>query len=163
MRVTIRTNGINRILQDIQNWTDEKQQAVKDAINESALNIQTGAKTNLTRNGNVDTGHLRASIQIEPASSDHMKLTVGTGLFYAKYIEWGTGIYSNHPTISGRQTPWAFPVSATSGHKDYKWRIIQVNGEPYYLIKGAKPHPFLFPAAEEEKPNYLRNIEEALK
>jgi hypothetical protein len=45
MRVTIRTNGINRILQDIQNWTEEKQQAVKDAINESALNIQTGAKT----------------------------------------------------------------------------------------------------------------------
>jgi HK97 gp10 family phage protein len=163
MRVTMRVDGLNQALANIQEWTEEKKQAVKDAINESALNIQTGAKQRLTSGGNVDSGRLRSSIQIEPASADHMTLTVGTNVDYAPYVEWGTGVYANHPSIAGRSTPWAFPVAATSGRKHYNWRIIDIDGVPYYLTKGAKPHPFLFPAAEEERPNYIRNIEGALR
>jgi HK97 gp10 family phage protein len=163
MRVSFKVKGLEEAIQSIADWSEEKVQAVKDAVNESALNIQTAAKQNLTSNGNVDNGRLRSSIQIEPASSDHMKLTVGTNVFYAPYVEWGTGVYATHPTIPGRQTPWAFPVAAASDKKHYNWRVIEIDGQPYYLTKGAKPHPFLFPAAEAEKNNYVRNIGEALR
>jgi hypothetical protein len=164
MRVTMRVDGLNQALANIQEWTEEKKQAVKAAIDESALNIQTGAKQNLTSNGNIDTGSLRARIFKDPVTSDNMTLKVWTNVEYAPYVEWGTGIYATHPTIAGRSTPWAVKVSEVSKRKTYGWpTFIGEDGEKYYLIKGAKPHPFLFPAAEAERPNYLRNIEEALK
>jgi HK97 gp10 family phage protein len=158
-RVTIRFDGLTEALRTIDQWSEEKIQAVRDAVNESALNIQRAAKQRCP----VDEGTLRASIQIEPAQGQSIGLRVGTNLEYAPYVEWGTGVFATHPEIPGRSTPWAFPVAATSGKKDYNWPIIEINGEPYYLTRGAKPHPYLFPSAEEEKPNYLNNIREALK
>jgi HK97 gp10 family phage protein len=153
-------SGLRAAINNIDQWHDEKIQAVKDVINESALNIQREAKRRTSPN--VDTGRLRASIAIEPASTDGMSLKVGTNVEYAPYVEWGTGIYATHPSIPGRRTPWAFPVSA-AGRKQYNWPIIEINGEPHYVTRGAKPHPFLFPAAEQERPNYYRNMEEALR
>ena len=159
--IQLEFDGLRQALANIDQWSDQKLQNVKNAINESALNIQTDAKRRTSPN--VDTGRLRASIAIEPASADGLNLRVGTNVEYAPYLEWGTGIYASHPDIQGRRTPWAFPVSATSGRKHYNWPIMEINGEPHYITRGAKPHPFLFPAAEQERPNYYRNMEEALR
>jgi HK97 gp10 family phage protein len=158
-QVTIKFNGLTQALAQIDQWNEEKLQAVRDAVNESALNIQREAKKRCP----ADYGRLRASIQIEPATGHSIGLRVGTNVEYAPYVEWGTGIYAEHPDIPGRQTPWAFPVAATSGKKNYNWKIIEIDGEPYYVTKGAKPHPYLYPSAEEEKPNFLANVKEALK
>jgi hypothetical protein len=158
MQVTINVSGLNSALNDVTAWTEAKIQTIKDTINESALNVQGGAKRRCV----VDTGRLRSSIAIEPANGDSLKLRVGSKVFYAPYVEWGTGIFATHPDIPGRRTPWAFPVSATSGHKDYKFAIRSINGQEMYLTKGSKAHPFLFPAAEDERPNYISAMEVAL-
>jgi hypothetical protein len=152
MRVTINMGQLNQALRDIETWTETKKQAVKDAVNESAINIQGAAKLRLTQNGNVDTGNLRANVIIEPASTDRMVLKVGTHIKYGKYIEWGTGKFATHPSISGRQTPWVYPQSHGG----------QLTGKMVFT-HGSKPYPFLFPSAEEEKPNYITNVKEALK
>lgn len=156
MKVNVKVNTQG----NIKAWTEAKKQAVRDAVNESALNIQTGAK----RRTVVDTGRLRSSIAIEPATElTGYSLRVGTKVFYGPYIEFGTGVFSNHPTEQGRQTPWAFPVAKASKKKIYNWPQMEMGGEMYYMTRGSKPHPFLFPAFEEERPHFEKRVREALK
>lgn len=156
MKVTMKAN-FPQAIADINAWSRDKVLRVKNAVNESAINIQTGAK----RRCSVNTGRLRSSIAIEPASGDYT-VKVGTKVFYAPYVEWGTGVFSEHPDYSGRTTPWAFPVPKT-GRTRYNFKRIEVEGKSFYLTKGSKPHPFLLPAAEEERPNFNSNVRRALQ
>jgi HK97 gp10 family phage protein len=157
MRVAMRAD-FRRAARDVKTWSQNKVQRVKDTVNESAINVQTGAKSRCQ----VNTGRLRSSIAIEPASGRGFTLRVGTKVFYAPYVEWGTGIFSEHPTEGGRQTPWAFPIPK-SGKTEYNFKRIEIEGQPYYVTRGSKPHPFLFPAFEEERPRYLSAIRGVLK
>lgn len=142
----------------VKTWSAAKEKAIKDVVNKSAIKIQAGAKTRTP----VNTGRLRSSITFEPAGGPGYTLRVGTKVFYAPYVEWGTGIFSNHPTESGRMTPWAFPVPK-SGKVDYNFPKREIDGQEMYLTRGSKPHPFLLPAFEEERPNYLAAMRGALR
>lgn len=58
-------------------------------------------------------------------------VTIGTNLFYALYVELGTGIFAENG--DGRKTPWIW--------KDQ-------NGK-YHFTRGMAPRPFLRPAVED--------------
>lgn len=120
---------------DVNAWSQNKVQRIKDVVNETALNVQSGAK----RRCPVDKGRLRSSIAIEPANGPGYAVRVGTKVSYAPYVEFGTGIFSEHPTIQGRQTPWVYPK----------------RGGEFVFTRGQKAQPFLNPAAEEERPKYI--------
>ena len=147
MRIDMDMRGISQVIKDISRFDSMTRLKVKDVINETALNIQKGAK----RRCPVDTGRLRSSITIQPVGAGGMTMQIGTKVKYAPYIEYGTGKFANHPTKSGRQTPWVYPGS--KGGRE--------TGEMVFT-HGSKPHPFLFPAFEEEKPKFIRAIREAL-
>jgi len=145
----------------LQAYETQKLQGVKDAINEAAVNIQFDAKSNVS----VDTGNLRSRIIIEPVTGEDYALRVGTYVKYGFYVEFGTGIHGEDPpngAVPRRSTPWAFPVSATSGKKDYNFKQIEIDGESYYVTRGSKPHPFLLPAYEKEKPNLVKMLKDVL-
>lgn len=148
MKVTYKAN-IPQTIAQIEAWSNEKKSALRDVTNEYALNIQAGAKRRVP----TDTGLLKSRIVIEPADWGDFSLKIGTRVFYAPYVEWGTGKFASHPDIPGRSTPWAFPVPQ-AGRTVYNWRRLTIDGQEYYLTSGAKPHPFLLPAFEEEKPKY---------
>ena len=63
-------------------------------------------------------------------------VTVGTALFYAIYVELGTGIFAEKG--DGRKTPWV-------------WR--DQNGK-YHFTRGMKPQPFLRPAVKDHLDEY---------
>lgn len=58
-------------------------------------------------------------------------VAIGTNLFYAVYVELGTGIFAKKG--NGRKTPWVW--------KDF-------NGK-WHFTRGMAPRPFLRPAVEE--------------
>jgi hypothetical protein len=156
MRVTMKAN-FKQAAGQIDAWSHLKMREVEDTVNESALNIQKGAK----RRCAVNLGRLRSSIAVEPASGPGINLRVGTKVFYAPYVEWGTGIFAEHPTIKGRQTPWAFPIPKSG--KKYGFKQIEgENGDMLYLTRGSKPHPFLLPAFEDERPAFLAALKGVL-
>lgn len=157
MKVTFKAD-FSKAIKDMGAYTKEKISALRDVTNDSAINIQAGAKQRCA----VDTGRLRSSIAIEPATWSDISLRIGTKVFYGVYVEWGTGKYASHPDIPGRSTPWAFPVPKT-GRKVYNFKTIEVDGQAYYVTEGAKPHPFLLPSFEEEKPHYLAAIKGVLR
>lgn len=89
----------------------------------------------------VDTGRLRGSITYEVQGDD---CYIGTNVEYAKYIEFGTGIYAES---GGRQTPWVY--------KDSEGR--------FHITNGIKPQPFLRPAASDHSDEYREILRESLE
>jgi HK97 gp10 family phage protein len=71
----------------------------------------------------------------------------GSNLFYAPYVEWGTGIHAEHPTIQGRQTPWSY-------YSEELGRWVTTRGNP------AQPH--LRPAYEDNKKNVQKILQSYL-
>lgn len=126
-------------------------QAVKDAVNLHALNIQTAAKRNLTNVPAVDTGQLRASVKVV-AFADGFARRIGTDVPHGRYIEFGTA-------------PHFPPVAPIR-----EWcRRHGIPESAAFLIarsisrKGTPAKPWLFPGFEEERPNFDNLIREAFR
>lgn len=124
---------------ELRKYRDAKVSELKDVVNQSALMIESGAKVRAP----VDTGRLRASIQIY-LKDDGLSADVGTEVNYAVYVEFGTGIYAAKG--DGRKTPWAYKDAKGHWHRTH----------------GNHPQPFLFPAFEEEMPRFKRHLKDVL-
>ncbi|MGG3737254.1 HK97-gp10 family putative phage morphogenesis protein [Aeribacillus pallidus] len=143
-RLTLDMKGVDKAIKQFEILAKKKKKETKEIVNQKAIDIQRGAK----KRAPVDDGTLRSSIVLEPFK-DGLAIRVGSRLPYAAYQEWGTGIYAQHPDIPGRKTPWTFKHPKT--------------GEWWVNFRGAKPQPFLFPAFEAEKDDFLKKLEELYK
>jgi HK97 gp10 family phage protein len=141
IRIDVDMRGINRAIQNIRSFETQKLQKVKDVINESSLNVMTGAKRRCV----VNTGRLRASITIEPYNGG-LLVQVGTRVAYAAAVEFGTGPHVIRP-------------------KNKKALFWPGARHPVKLVRhpGTRARPFLFPSWEEERPKFIRAIREALR
>lgn len=142
MKVTLDVRDIKKAISDVRFYELAKKQGVKDVVNKTALNIQRKAKKRLTASGAVDTGRLRASVVIEPYNMGFSAI-IGTDVFYAPYIEFGTGIFAKNG--NGRQTPWIYKTN-----------------KGVFRTRGQRPRPFLFPSYEEEWPLFILAIKKEL-
>lgn len=146
MKVTMKAD-FSKAIGDINQWKQRKIQRIEDVVNESSINVQSGAKQRCK----VDTGRLRSSITIlmslEQRKLGGYRVQVGTKVNYAAYVEFGTGVFAEHPTIPGRKTPWTY--------KNRKGQFIRT--------KGSKAQPFLQPAAEEERPQFFSAMRGVLR
>lgn len=97
------------------------------AIKDACLLVEREAKENAP----VASGELRRSIESKVMGNEG---EVGTSLFYAPYVEYGTGIFS----------------SQGDGRKDVPWFYQDVQGH-WHSTCGMKPHPFLIPAYEKNR------------
>lgn len=111
------------------------------ALNTACLLVENEAKQNCP----VGTGELRNSISHEVEGNEAV---VGTNVFYAPYVEYGTGLFA--AAGNGRQTPWSY--------QDAK-------GE-WHTTTGQKPQPFLNPALDANreaiKETIMKNIMEGV-
>lgn len=103
------------------------------ALTKACLLVENEAKKNCQ--SSVKTGELRNSITHNV--QDNVGV-IGTNIFYAPYVEFGTGIFAAEG--NGRQDPWSYQ---------------DVEGNWYTTI-GQNPQPFLEPALND-------NIEEIKK
>ena len=101
-----------------------------EPLTQACLVVERDAKINAP----ADTGELRQSITFEVSDNEGV---VGTNLYYAPYVEYGTGIYAVDG--NGRQDAWSYQ---------------DVEGNWHTTI-GQKPQPFLEPALmDNEKKIY---------
>jgi HK97 gp10 family phage protein len=133
MRVDVELAGLKKAISGISAFNIAKSQAVKDAVNTAALNVQKGAKKRCA----VDTGRLRSSIAIEPFNGG-LSMKVGTKVNYAPFVEFGTGQRGGK---SGVEPP---------------------DGYEYGKRKGMPAQPFLFPAWDEERPEFIKALKDVL-
>jgi hypothetical protein len=89
---------------------------------------------------------LRNSMTYRVVSIQHGRtITVGSALFYAPYVELGTGIYASNG--NGRKSPWVW---------------IDKNGKGHWT-RGIKPVHMLKRGIEEHLTEYKDILEQSLK
>ena len=87
------------------------------------------------------SGDLRRSITSKVENNEGV---VFTPLFYAPYVEYGTGLFAEN-----------------GGRTDVPWWYKDDEGE-WHSTSGMKPHPYMRPALYENREEILRIIKEGL-
>ena len=117
---------------------------VADAIRKSTLSVEAKAKSNLTANGSVKTGHLRRGIAHKLSQTEGEVHT--SNIKYAKGVEEGVKPHKIKPK-RGKALYW----------QGAKHPVKYVNHP------GSKAKPYLVPALESEKDKFINNLKEAIK
>lgn len=138
--MSVRIEGIDEVIERLEELSDT--QLVESAVADACMIVERSAKQNAPKG----TGELRRSITHEVDSSGSEVVgKVYTPLFYAPYVEYGTGLFAEN---GGRQdVPWCY--------KDDK-------GE-WHSTSGMKPHPYMKPALDDNRERVLRMLREAIK
>ncbi|WP_316817285.1 HK97 gp10 family phage protein [Pedobacter nyackensis] len=139
----IRINGLDRSLDNLAKLAKHNESAVKQAIAETAINIERKAKENLAATGFIDSVGGIAQSGYILYRADRMGAEVGFNKHYAPYIEYGTG--QN--------------VDVPSGFEDYAWNF---KGDDKRLVN-IKPSPYFHPALKSELENLKRKLQNSLK
>ena len=117
-------------------------QKIERAVSKAALLVEAEAKKKAPR----DNGDLARSITSKvETSGKEVTGTVFTPLFYAPYVEYGTGLFAEDG----------------NGRKDVPWHYKDDKGE-WHSTSGQHPQPFMRPALDENREQVLRIIMEGL-
>lgn len=131
----------------------ETKQATRTEILRALLNIEAGAKRRVL----VRTGKTRNSIT-HVVSDDGMNGSVGSNDPNAARIEFGTGPHVIEARPGG---VLVFPGNARQSIKSRRTTTSKVFTKRVNH-PGTRAHPFLLPAFEEERPEFLRRLADAI-
>jgi len=82
-KLNINVDGLDNVIDKFDNYTRNTIQEIANEINIGGLKIQGTAK----RNCPVDTGRLRASIYLNPASINNLVAKIYSNVNYGPYVE----------------------------------------------------------------------------
>jgi HK97 gp10 family phage protein len=132
---------MNVLLRKIAKADKEVQAKVKRANQITSLNIERQAKRNATKS--VDKGDLRRAIVPDHSGTE---ANVEVKIKYAQYVEFGTGAFAAE-----------YLSTKDKDLREYAMTFFETG-------KGRMPaQPFLFPAAEAERPKHIERMRKALQ
>ena len=138
LNISVKQSEIRRLQRELSGKSKAYESAVTDEVHKAALNIESGAKQNASRV--TDEGRLRASIhsELEPGKPS---ANVHSGVFYAPYIEFGTGRFAA-----------SYLADKAAEVKRYAMTFFKTG-------KGrTRTAPFLFPAMDAEGPKLIKRL-----
>ena len=140
----ISVQGMNVLLRKIAKANGEVQAKVKRANQITSLNIERGAKQNAPTNQKIGAGgRLRSAIVADHSGKE---ANVEVKVNYAQYVEFGTGAFAAE-----------YLATKDKDLREYAMTF-------YETGKGRIPaQPFLFPAAEAERPKHIERMKKALQ
>jgi len=137
----ISVQGMNVLLRKIAKANGEVQAKVKRANQITSLNIERQAKRNATQS--VDNGDLRRAIVPDHSGTE---ANVEVKIKYAQYVEFGTGAFAAE-----------YLATKDKDLREYAMTFFETG-------KGrVTARPFLFPAAEAERPKHIERMRKALQ
>lgn len=137
--MSVRIEGLDEVLDALNELEDVD--AIKDALGTACALVERAAKEKAPKG----TGELRRSITSKvEADEDGYKGVVYTPLFYAPYVEFGTGLFAEE-----------------GGRSDVPWHYQDDKGE-WHSTSGQHPQPFMRPALNENREQITRILKEAL-
>ena len=141
--IKINADELNKFSVELSGIPNEIEGNVKKVVKNSAFNIERNAKSNLTKNKSVATGHLRRGISTDIKG---LEATIHTSnIKYAPGVEYGTKAHIIRPK-NKKFLYW----------KGAKHPVKKVNHP------GSKAKPFLIPAFEKEKDQFLEKLKEVI-
>ena len=141
--IKIDADELNKFSIEIPKLYEKNETLVRQTVKNSAFNIQKNAKSNLTKNKSVATGHLRRGISTDIKG---LGATIHTSnIKYAPGVEYGTKAHIIKPK-NKKALYW----------KGAKRPVKQVNHP------GSKAKPYLIPAFNQEKDQFLEKLKEVI-
>ena len=141
--IKIDTSELDRFVVDLGKLSSKTEDNVKKVLKNSAFNIEKQAKSNLISNKSVITGHLRRGIATDIKG---LEATIHTSnIKYAPGVEFGTKAH----IIKAKNKKALY-------WKGAKHPVKQVNHP------GSKAKPFLIPAFDKEKDQFLEKLKEVI-
>ena len=138
MKITY--SGLDDVIDLIDGLVDT--QKLERGMAKAVLLVEREAKMKAPR----DTGDLARSITSKvETSGGEVEGTVFTPLFYAPYVEYGTGLFAEDG----------------DGRKDVPWNYQDDEGN-WHSTSGQKPQPFMRPALDENREQILLILKGAL-
>ena len=142
--IKVDTSELDRFCVSLNAMSSESEKKVQNVIKNSAMTIEKNAKSNLTSNKSVKTGHLRRGIA---TNIGNMEATVHTSnIKYASMVEKGTRPHIIKPK-NKKALYW----------KGASHPVKQVNHP------GSKAKPYLIPAFDKEVPYFVEKLKEAIE
>ena len=142
--IKINADELNKFSVEVIKLSNEVEEDVKKVVKNSAFNIEKNAKSNLTKNKSVVTGELRRRTSTDIKG---LEATIHTSnLKYAPHVEYGTKAHIIRPK-NKRFLYW----------EGAKHPVKKVNHP------GSKAKPFLIPAFNQEKDQFLEKLKEVIK
>lgn len=140
MKVTFDLIGEEKVFEILDNLVDT--QELERAMAKAALFVEAEAKKKAPR----DTGDLARSItsKVETTGGEVVG-TVFTPLYYAPYVEYGTGLFAEDG----------------GGRKDVPWHYQDDKGD-WHTTSGQHPQPFMRPALDENREQVIRILKEGV-
>ena len=142
--IKVNVNDLNEFSVKILKLSQEAEENVKKVVKNSAFKIQKEAMSNLTKNKSVATGHLRRAVSTDIKG---LEATVHTSnVKYAIMVEKGTKAHLIKP-------------------KNKKMLYWKGASHPVRIVRhpGSRAKPFLEPAFEKEKDQFLEKLKEVIK
>ena len=142
--IKVDVNDLNKFSVKILKLSQEAEENVKKVVKNSAFKIQKEAISNLTKNKSVATGHLRRAVSTDIKG---LEATVHTSnVKYAIMVEKGTKAHLIKP-------------------KNKKMLYWKGASHPVRIVRhpGSRAKPFLEPAFEKEKDQFLEKLKEVIK
>lgn len=153
--------GLEELLDSLELIT--KPEELEAAVNKGTLLLEREAKKKAPK------GEIRNSIA---SKTEGLTGTVYTPLEYAPYVEYGTGIFSDHPMGGRKEVPWVYIEGSTSSphkktiHTEESAKkavaYLESMGLDARITSGQKPQPYMRPALDENRDEILKIIGEAL-
>ena len=141
--IKIDADELNKFSVEISKLYEKNEALVRQTVKNSAFNIEKNAKSNLTKNKSVDTGHLKRGISTDIKG---LGATIHTSnIKYAPGVEYGTKVH----IIKAKNKKALY-------WKGAKHPVKQVNHP------GSKAKPFLIPAFNQEKDQFLEKLKEVI-
>ena len=142
--IRIDTSEIDKFVVDLGKLPSKAEENVKKVVKNSAFNIEKEAKSNLTSNKSVKTGHLRRGITSDIKG---LEATIHTSnIKYAAGVEFGTRPHIIKP----------------KNKKAVYWKGAS---HPVKSVRhpGGKAKPYLIPAFENNKDKFINDLKEVIE
>lgn len=169
MATSVNIRGLESVLERIETLADTK--TIEKSLETACLLVEREARINAQKISDTGNGEgLAGSIASEVKG---LEGKVFTPLFYAPYVEYGTGKEARHPTRQGRQdVPWVYVKNSgqeTRSQKSFTLEeakkvvaILWKKGLDAHYTYGQKPQPFMRPALDDNRDEIVRIIKEGL-
>lgn len=141
--IKVDTSELTKFSAEMEGFNVKVMRGVMDSVAKSTMSVKRQAMINLTNNGSVKTGQLRANINTRISVFEG---EVKAATKYAKGVEEGTKPHIIKPK-KGKFLYW-------EGAK-----------HPVKMVKhpGGKAKPYLVPALEKETPILLKSLEDIIE
>lgn len=159
--MALEIQGLEKVFERVEGIADAAK--AKRAITQACLLVERAAKINAQALSEGD-GTLAGSIA---SKIDDYSGVIYTPLFYAPYVEYGTGIEAQHPEKPGRQdVPWVYvkhggepregaQKSFTLEEAQQVVAALRAKGLDAHYTYGQKPQPFMRPALDNNREKIL--------